>query len=322
MGGKMKKIFGLMLLCMLLLTSCKKGNNVDEVKRVTNYLSGLSSYSLTSNMKINRPDKNVSLGVSVDYLSPDYYKVCFKGDNEQMIIKNERGVYVLTPSLNKEFRFDSNWPLNSSHAYLLEAINKDIKADSEAKGSIVGTDLVVECKIAHKTNQKLTTMRYTCDQDLKPKQTIFLNDKNDEVITVDFDNFEPNKNLGKDNFNEKKYLNQDQEGPSEDGETSLSVTTGFTVEGSTLASSSKSDKATILCYSGETNYTIIVSKVDIASEVVAIENYDTIEFLSCGVCCMSENSMRYYLNGYEVTIYSNTLTVDDYLNIAESITLA
>ncbi len=317
----MKKIFGLVLLCMLLLSGCKGKTEEDGVKKVTDYLSGLSSYSLTSNMQINRADKKVNLGVSVDYLSPSYYKVCFKGDNEQLIIKNDSGVYVLTPSLNKEFRFDSNWPLNSSHAYLLEAINKDIKADSEAKSSLSGTDYVIECKITHKTNQNLECMRYTCDQDLKPKRTVFLNDKKEEVIVVDFDTFTPNNNLGKDNFNEKKYINQTQEGPAEN-ETSLSVSTEYVMEGSTLASSSKSDQSAILCYSGEANYTIVVSKVQVAPEVLPIENYDDIDFLNSGICCFSENSMRYYSNGYEITIYSNTLAVADYLNIASSITLA
>ena len=171
----MKKIFGLILLGLLVLVGCKAKDNVDEVSRVTNYLSGLSSYSLTSKMTIQRADKNVSVNVEVDYLSPSYYKVCFKGDSDQLIIKNDTGVYVITPSLNKEFRFDSNWPLNSSHAYLLEAINKDIKADKEASGSMNGTDYVIECKITHKTNQKLNKMKYTCDANYKPKKTVFLN---------------------------------------------------------------------------------------------------------------------------------------------------
>ncbi len=317
----MKKIIGLLVLSLLVLVGCKSKDNVDEVTRVTNYLSGLSSYSLTSNMTIQRPDKNVSVKVEVDYLSPSYYKVCFKGDNEQYIIKNDSGVYVITPSLNKEFRFDSNWPLNSSHAYLLEAINKDIKADQEAKGSVEGSDYVVECKITHKTNQKLSKMKYVCDSDFKPKKTSFLNDKNEECIVVDFDTFTPNNNLGKDNFNEKKYLNTQEEKPNEE-QTSLTLTAGYVVEGSTLASSSIKDDTTILCYGGESAYTIIVSKVEVTDEVVAIDTYDSVEFLQCGLGFLSENTMKYYNGNYEITIFSTQLTVEDYINVANSITLA
>ncbi|MDE7213813.1 MAG: hypothetical protein K2N42_04470 [Anaeroplasmataceae bacterium] len=317
----MKKIFGLILLSLLVLVGCKNKNNIDEVTRVTNYLSGLSSYSLTSKMTIQRPDKNVSVNVAVDYLSPSYYKVSFKGDNEQLIIKNDTGVYVITPSLNKEFRFDSNWPLNSSHAYLLEAINKDIKADAEATGSQDGTDIVIECKIMHKTNQKLNKMKYTCDANFKPKKTVFLNDKNEECIVVDFDTFTPNSNLGKDNFNEKKYLGVQEEKPNEE-ETSLTLTAGYVVEGSQLASSSKKDDTTILCYSGESAYTIIVSLVEVTDEVVAIDTYDSVEFLECGLGFINENTMKFYNGNYEITIFSNQLTVDDYINVANSITLA
>ncbi|MDE6047027.1 MAG: hypothetical protein K2M08_05535 [Anaeroplasmataceae bacterium] len=317
----MKKIFGLILLSLLVLVGCKNKDNIDEVTRVTNYLSGLSSYSLTSKMTIQRPDKNVSVNVAVDYLSPAYYKVSFKGDNEQLIIKNDTGVYVITPSLNKEFRFDSNWPLNSSHAYLLEAINKDIKADTEATGSQEGTDIVIECKIAHKTNQKLNKMKYTCDANFKPKKTVFLNDKNEECIVVDFDTFTPNSNLGKDNFNEKKYLGAQEEKPNEE-ETSLTLTAGYVVEGSQLASSSKKDDTTILCYSGESSYTIIVSLVEVTDEVVAIDTYDSIEFLACGLGFINENTMKFYNGSYEITIFSNQLTIDDYINVANSITLA
>lgn len=316
----MKKIFGLILLSLLVLVGCKNKDNIDEVARVTNYLSGLSSYSLTSKMTIQRPDKNVSVNVAVDYLSPSYYKVSFKGDNEQLIIKNDTGVYVITPSLNKEFRFDSNWPLNSSHAYLLEAINKDIKADAKATGSLDGTNIVIECKITHKTNQKLNKMKYTCDASFKPKKTAFLNDKNEECIVVDFDTFTPNSNLGKDNFNEKKYLGAQEEKPSEE-QTSLTLTAGFVVEGSTLASTSKKDDTTILCYSGESAYTIIVSRVEVTDEVVAIDTYSDVEVLSCGLGFINDNTMKFYNGNYEITIFSNQLTIDDYINVADSITL-
>ena len=321
MGGIMKRILGFILLRLLVLVVCKSKEAGNEVSKVTGYLSGLTSYSLTSKMTIQRPDKNVSVDVAVDYLSPSYYKVTFKGDNEQLIIKNDTGVYVITPSLNKEFRFDSNWPLNSSHAYLLEAINKDIKADTEATSTVEDGLIVIECKIAHKTNQRLSKMRFTCDSSYKPKKTVFLNDNQDECIIVDFDTFTPNSNLGKDNFNEKKYLGNQEEKPNEE-ETSVSITAGYVMEGSSLAASSTTNDTTILCYSGESAYTIIVSKVEVTDEVVAIDTYDSVEFLTCGLGFMNENTMKYYNGNYEITIFSNQLTADDYVAIADSITLA
>ena len=44
---------------------------------------------------------------------------------------DDDGVYVLTPSLNKSFKFQSDWPYENSQIYLLNALIKDIEKDSK-----------------------------------------------------------------------------------------------------------------------------------------------------------------------------------------------
>ena len=46
-------------------------------------------------------------------------------------MRNEEGVFVLTPALNKSFRFQSDWPQNSSQAYLYESLVRDILQDKK-----------------------------------------------------------------------------------------------------------------------------------------------------------------------------------------------
>ncbi len=322
----MKKILSVLMLCLMLLFSgCSKKETADELTRVTTYLSELKSYSLTSTMTIHRSDKNVSIRVGVDYLSPSYYKVSFtsQDNNEQLIIKNDNGVYVLTPSLNKQFKFDSDWPLNSSHAYLLEAICKDIKADQAASGTQENSNIKIECAITHKTNQNATKMQYLCKaDDLKPQKTLFLNDKGDPVIEVDFDSFTPNNSLSKDHFNEKKYLTEQEDSTGKDEETAdIAVTAGYEIEGNQLESSTTKDNVTILCYSGSKPYTIIVQEAQTYSEVIPLECYQSIDFLEGGLCFFNENTMKYFLGNYEIAIYSNSLTTEEYLDVAGAITL-
>ena len=115
----MKKILILILTCLSILTGCSK-NKEYKVNDVVEHLEKLNSYSLTSTMTIHKDDKTLSMDIAVDYLSPTYYKVVFGKNNEQIILKNDKGVFVLTPDLNKEFKFDGSWPNNSSHAYLIE----------------------------------------------------------------------------------------------------------------------------------------------------------------------------------------------------------
>ena len=109
------------------------------------------------------------MDVSVDYLKPDYYKVVFGKENEQIILKNKKGVYVITPNLNKEFKFDGSWPTNGSHAYLLDSISKDLNKDTSSKITVGENELVLESKVNHKTNLKITKIRvggrgtYVCE---------------------------------------------------------------------------------------------------------------------------------------------------------------
>lgn len=322
----MKKIFSILLLgCILLFTGCSKSGSTDEVSKVTKYLSDLESYVLDSTMTINRSDKKVTMKVGVHYLAPSYYKVSFKtqDNNEQLIIKNDSGVFVLTPSLNKEFKFDSDWPLNSSHAYLLEAILKDIQADTNSAGTTENDLIKVECAITHKTNQNLTKMNYYCSKsDLTPKKTVFLNDKNEEIVIVDFQSFDSKTTLTKEDFNEKKYLVEQEEKDNNKETSGVAVTVGYEIEGNSLNSSTTKDDVTIMCYSGEKPYSIVVQEAATYAEVVVMEEYTDFEVLSEGLCFFNENCMKYFLKDYEVVVYSKALSIEEYLNIAGSISIA
>ena len=45
-----------------------------------------------------------------------------KSQYKQIILKNPEGVFVVTPALNKSFKFQSDWPNNTSQIYLLKAV--------------------------------------------------------------------------------------------------------------------------------------------------------------------------------------------------------
>lgn len=48
-------------------------------------------------------------------------------EHKQIILRNNDGLYVITPSLNKSFKFESTWPDNSSQSYILSSLIKDIR---------------------------------------------------------------------------------------------------------------------------------------------------------------------------------------------------
>ena len=62
-------------------------------------------------------------------MSKDKFKVSLinnSTNHEQVILRNDDGVFVLTPSLNKSFKFQSDWPYNNSQIYLLGSIIDDL----------------------------------------------------------------------------------------------------------------------------------------------------------------------------------------------------
>ena len=181
----MKKIYLLVIIFLTLgLASCDKTSKHKDLKDLTEYVSSLDSYELKAVLAIKRQDKEVNMNITVDYLKPSFYKVSFVNEagDEQIVVKNASGVYVLTPSLNKEFRFDSDWPLNSSHAYILQAIMQDITNDTTSSFVIENDIMQAEAKVS-KTNSDVVKMKFYYDLvNNKPVKTVFLN-SNNELLT-------------------------------------------------------------------------------------------------------------------------------------------
>lgn len=310
-----------MFLVSLLCFGCENDKNKASYLKVLDYIENLNSYSVDSVMTTRRGDRDVSIDVGVDYLAPNYYKVCFNSNgNKQFIIKNDSGVYVISPDVNKQFKFDSDWPLNSSHAYLLDSILKDIKADGEVSYGVLDDNIYIDCKINHKTNKNVVKMRYLCNSsDYRPYSCSFLNENNECVIDVVFKDFKET-DFKKEHFNHEQYMTEQENNNSMD--TSVIVSSEFSIEGNVLMASSNKDNVTILCYSGQLPYTIVIQEALSYSDVIVFDEYNDVEVLECGLCFINDNYMRYYLGNYEVTIYSNVLNVDQYLSIASSISLA
>jgi len=126
------KIFIFILFTCLFLTGCGNNNIDNVVDNLTKKVNDLKSYTLEGNLEIINNDEVFNYRVKVDYQNNDYYKVSLKNvknNHEQIILKNDDGVYVVTPSLNKSFKFQSEWPYNNSQVYILGNIITDINED-------------------------------------------------------------------------------------------------------------------------------------------------------------------------------------------------
>ena len=126
----MKKI--IILLVAMLLTGC---GGVDKDKLINNFKNDVESsksYTLSSKMEIYNAEDTFSYDITVAYMDDDYFKVDMVNtlsNHEQVILRNKGEVYVVTPSLNKSYKFVSEWPYNSSQSYILNSLVKDLEED-------------------------------------------------------------------------------------------------------------------------------------------------------------------------------------------------
>lgn len=317
----MKKIYLLTIMFLALgLASCDKSSKHKDLKDVSEYVTSLDSYELKAVLSIKRQDKAVDMNVVVNYLKPSFYKVSFinESGNEQIVVKNTSGVYVLTPSLNKEFRFDSDWPLNSSHAYILEAIMKDIESDTTSTYVIENDIILAEAKVG-KVNSDVVKMKFYYDLvNNKPVKTVFLNSANEEKVTVNFNEFTANKAIKEELFNNKLIMDNKTNLENENVETpTILLTVGHILDGTTLSSQELTDSLAILCYSGDKSYTIVAEVASTYFSTVPIYEFDDLEVMKYGVMMFNDYGGIYYHEGLEVSIYSSDLDIAEMVKIAE-----
>lgn len=95
---KMKKYFIFLLLCMFFLVGCniKKGNVVESI---TKKVESSKSYRLNGVLEIINNENSYLYDVDVSYMKDNNFRVSLKNktnNHEQIILRNEDGVYVMT----------------------------------------------------------------------------------------------------------------------------------------------------------------------------------------------------------------------------------
>ena len=100
--------------------ACGAKSQEDVVKALNSKQKDLSGYKVDAKMTLKMGTDSQVYNVEIWHKDPSFYRVNLKNaekDQSQMILRNEEGVFVLTPAL-KSFKFQSEWPQNSSQAYL------------------------------------------------------------------------------------------------------------------------------------------------------------------------------------------------------------
>ena len=165
----------------------------DVVDKLKSNLKDNKSYYATGIMEVNNSGYVYQYGVEVIYQKDNKYKVILNNvttNNEQIILKNDEGVSILTPALNKEFKFQSDWPLSSSQVYLYQSLITDILNDTEAVFEATDDVYIFETKANYPRNRDLVYQRITFDKkELTPIEVYVVDSKGELGISMKFLSF-------------------------------------------------------------------------------------------------------------------------------------
>lgn len=102
----MKKIcLSLLVLICLITTGCGKDNENDVLKKIDKEVSNSKGYVMNATLEILNNDDIYNYEVETAYKKDDYYKITLtntSNDHEQIILKNNDGVYVKTQESTKQ----------------------------------------------------------------------------------------------------------------------------------------------------------------------------------------------------------------------------
>lgn len=325
---KKKILFSLFLIACIFLAGCGKGGEKKVLSDFEKKVNGSKGYHLTGELEIvNNNDTHV-YDVDVSYQKDDNFRVSLKNktnNHEQIILKNKDGVYVLTPSLNKSFKFQSEWPYNNSQAYLLQTLLKDIKNDKDRKFKEAEDSYMFTTKVNYTSNQELVSQDIYLDKKKNIKEVQVKNAEGQIMMKMTFKDVDT-----KANFDDKYFtLNENMASAStEDNAASVGkiedITYPMYIPTNTQLSNQEkvtkeNGERVILTFDGEKPFMLVQETAVKEEELLTIPVFGEPVILSGTVAAVSDTSVNWVQNGIEYYVVSEAMNQEELINVARSV---
>ena len=332
-----KYLFLFLLVLCLFIVGCGKNSGKNIKEDLIKSINNLKGYQLDGKLEVVNNDDVFNYDVSVSYKDKDYYRVSLKNNannHEQVILRNDDGVYVVTPSLNKSFKFQSDWPYNNSQAYLLKNIVNDIESDKESVATIEDNSYVVTSSVRFPNNPKLVKQRVIVDNNMMIKKVEILNNDGISLMT-----FTVNKTNYKPIFNENDFeissiINNNSESESSESKKQeeqsektstiddiiypLYIPTGTVLTGEEKVNKTNGERV-ILTFGGDKPFTLVEETTVPESEFTIVPTYGEPYLLIDTVAALSNNSINWISNGIEYYIVSDVMNQNELIEVAKSV---
>ncbi|GAF64722.1 hypothetical protein BTS2_1618 [Bacillus sp. TS-2] len=323
-------IIGLFL--MIFMVGCGEKSQEDIMSDLENKMSDMAGYKSKATMTLETGNEPQTYEVEVWHQADDFYRVALSNENKdqsQIILRNNDGVFVLTPALNKSFRFQSDWPKNSSQVYLYESLIQDILLDPERTFTSTDDHYIFTTNTNYQ-NKNLHTQEVILNKkDLTPTQVKIMNTDLKVLVQLDFSGFELDPSFNEGDFDMDRNMTAAtlNEVPTMAEEIEpmtvyfpMYTPDGTELDGTPHKVNSDTGERYVLKYSGEKSFTIVQEQVENVPALSAmnISNGDPID-LGFTVGAMTDESLMWSYNGVDFYLMSTELNTHEMIEIAQSV---
>lgn len=336
----MKKIFLGIFLCLIFLTGCGKKSEGDVLKSYTSAVEKAKSYYLNGKMELVNNEDVYTYDISVSYEADDNYKIELVNtvnNHEQVILRNSEGVYVVTPSLNKSFKFQSDWPYNNSQVYLLSSLLDDINNDEERVFETKDNEYVFTTRVNYPNSPKLEKQKiYFNANNLPTRVEVLDKDGNVEIkmvfnkidLKADFNDtyFDLSSILDTEVKEEKNEEQQNTETETKETATIDDIIYPMYLPTNTYLANQEKVKVDngerlILTFAGDCSFVLVEETVSITNSPEIIPTYGEVELIGASLAVINDNSANWFSNGIEYYVVSDTMDSSEILEVAKSISV-
>lgn len=327
----MKKVFSILLTMffVICLTGCGKTDKKSIINKMDKKVNNLNGYKIEAEMELINNEDSYKYDVSVSYKKKDNYRVSLRNktnNHEQIILKNEDGVYVLTPSLNKSFKFQSKWPYNNSQSYLLQSVINDMKNDSKLSMNKKDGIYIFKSKVNYKNNANLTYQKVTVDKNYMIK-SVYVYDRDGNInIKVNYNSIDMKAKFNKNYFileeNMQTFMNESNNN-FKVSKLDDAIYPMYLPKGTYLKTEKTVQLDTgsriILTFSGDKSFMLIEEPTIKEDELTVIPTNGEIDMFTDTIAVVDDSSITWSSDGIDYYMVSSNMSKEELFSVAKSV---
>jgi hypothetical protein len=237
-----------------------------------------------------------------------------------VIVRNGNGMFVVSPSLQKVFRFNGNWAQNQGHIYLYDQLLQQLSTDKNVKLAKQGGDYRFTLP-ATQGGDIVSRQEVTINaQNYQPKKVVLFDKDDTAIVTLEFTSFKTGVKYSNTDFDPHKIATSSTKATM----ANVSDNFAWVAPDETLGDSldvERQDSATsaLLRYTGDHTFTLAESIP--GPGVAGVPAGELVDLYGVPALYYGSNDshqLTWLNNGYEFSLSSGKLSLEQMKAVAIS----